>query len=300
MQMSGHAEEASTGMNRESIGSLWRETTARLGDRSTARWLCEVATGLDGDELLAGLDEPVTDRMVAHLEHMLARLEAGEPLQYVLGRWGFRRLDLAVDHRVLIPRPETEQLAEVAIGLARDGLADSGSVTIVDLGTGSGAIGLALADELPLDGVAIWLTDVSTDALDVARANLAGIGRRAANVRVAEGSWFKALPEELRAEVIVSNPPYVAEGSSDVEEIVTHWEPTEALFAGADGLDDLRAIITGAPARLQPGGWLVLEIGHDQGSAVAELCRSVGLIEIAIRPDAAGHDRIAVARRPPV
>lgn len=281
------------------IGSLWGDTTARVGDRSAARWLCEVATGLDGDEFLAAVGDPVTDRMVAHLDHMLNRLDAGEPLQYVLGRWGFRRLDLAIDRRVLIPRPETEEVAGVAIGFARDRLAESGRVTVVDLGTGSGAIGLALADELPLDGVTVWLTDVSTDALDVARANLAGIGRRATNVRIAAGSWFEALPDGFRADVIVSNPPYVAEGSSEVEEIVARWEPTEALYAGVEGLDDLRIIIVGAPAHLLPGGWLVLEIGHDQGPAVAELCRALGYVDVEIRPDAAGHDRLACARRPP-
>lgn len=280
------------------IGSLWGDTTARVGDRSAARWLCEVATGLDGEELLAAVDEPVTDRMIAHLDHMLGRLEAGEPLQYVLGRWGFRRLDLAVDRRVLIPRPETEEVAGAAIELARRCLAGSGSVTVVDLGTGSGAIGLAMADELPLDGVSVWMTDVSADALDVARANLAGIGRRAVNVRVVEGSWFAALPDGLRADVIVSNPPYVAEGSVEVEEIVARWEPAGALFAGSDGLDDLRVLIAGAVSHLASGGWIVLEIGHDHGAAAAELCRAAGYVEIEVRADAAGHDRILLACRP--
>lgn len=285
-------------MSVDTIGALWSDTTARVGDRSTARWLCEVATGLDGEELLAAVDEPVTDRMIAHLDHMLGRLEAGEPLQYVLGRWGFRRLDLAVDRRVLIPRPETEEVAGAAIELARRCLAGSGSVTVVDLGTGSGAIGLAMADELPLDGVSVWMTDVSADALDVARANLAGIGRRAVNVRVVEGSWFAALPDGLRADVIVSNPPYVAEGSVEVEEIVARWEPAGALFAGSDGLDDLRVLIAGAVSHLASGGWIVLEIGHDHGAAAAELCRAAGYVEIEVRADAAGHDRILLACRP--
>ena len=185
--------------------------------------------------------------MVAHLDAMLARHAAGEPLAYVLGRWGFRHLDLAVDRRVLIPRPETEVVAGVALELARDA---PRPVTVADLGTGSGAIGLALADELPVDGVRVWLTDVDPDALAVARANLAGIGRRAANVRIAEGSWFEALPADVELDVAVANPPYVAEGSPDVDASVRDWEPPGALFAGPDGLDAIRTLVaTGAGPR---------------------------------------------------
>lgn len=281
-----------------SIRSLLAETTDRLGDAAQARWVCEVATGLDGDELRSALDQAATDRIVAHLDHMLGRLDAGEPLQYVLGRWGFRRLDLAVDPRVLIPRPETEAVAGVAIDLARHRHREVGAVTIADLGTGSGAIGLSVADELPLDGVTVWLTDASDDALDVARANLAGLGRRAVNVRIAQGSWFDAFADEVDLDVIVSNPPYIADGSVDVEEIVRRWEPDAALFAGADGLDAIRALVTGGRQHLRRGGWLVLEIGFDQGAAVADLFDRAGYVEVEIRPDLGGHDRIAIARAP--
>ena len=180
---------------------------ATVGERPAARWLCEVASGADRIEDV--LDEPATQRMVAHLDAMVARYRTGEPLAYVLGRWSFRHLDLAVDSRVLIPRPETEVVAGVAIDLARQ---LPPPVTVADLGTGSGAIGLALADELPVDGVTVWLTDESPDALDVARANLAGIGRRGANVRIAEGAWFDALPDGVVLDVAVANPPYVADG----------------------------------------------------------------------------------------
>jgi hypothetical protein len=182
-----------------SIRELWSQTSAVLGARHEARWICEVAVALDGDEFDRALDEPVTARMVAHLDAMVARYRAGEPLQYVLGRWGFRRLDLAIDRRVLIPRPETELLADAAIRLAA---AVPGERVVADLGTGSGAIGLAMADELPLAGTTVWITDVSDDALAVARANLAGIGRAARNVLVAAGSWFdcaagrSALPRD--------------------------------------------------------------------------------------------------------
>jgi release factor glutamine methyltransferase len=275
---------------------LWAETTGSVADRARARWLCEVASGsVDGDEFLARLDEPATVRMVAHLDAMIARLRAGEPLQYVLGEWSFRRITLAVDRRVLIPRPETELVAEVALAKA----SEFGPTRVVaDLGTGSGAIGLSLAHELPLDGTTVWITDADADALDVARANIAGLGRAGVNVRVARGSWFDALSDDVRFDVIVSNPPYVATDSPDLEAIVGDWEPHAALFAGPDGLDDIRRIIAGAPDRLRAGGWLVLEIGADQGAAVAGLLAAAGFEEVAILPDLAGLDRIALGRRP--
>lgn len=275
------------------IRELWAQTTDVVGSRAEARWLCEVAVALDGDEFTEGLDEPATERMVAHLDAMVARYRAGEPLQYVLGRWGFRRLDLAVDRRVLIPRPETELVAEAAIELAR--AVPAGRV-VADLGTGSGAIGLSIADELPLDGTTVWITDVSDDALAVARANLAGIGRAARNVQVAAGSWFDALPAEVRCDVIVSNPPYVAEGSPLLDDSVREWEPAGALFAGADGLDAIRTIVVGAPAHLRPGGWLVLEHGADQGDAVRALLADAGYRSVETRRDLAGLDRCTLGR----
>jgi release factor glutamine methyltransferase len=273
---------------------LWNETAGVVGDRASARWLCEVASAsVDGAEFLDRLDEPATVRMVAHLDAMLRRLQSGEPLQYVLGEWGFRHLTLAVDRRVLIPRPETELVAELALAKAA---AVGPTRTVADLGTGSGAIGLSLAFELPRGGTTVWLTDVSEDALDVARANLAGIGPAAANVRLAAGSWFDALPANVRFDVIVSNPPYVAVGAPDLEESVGEWEPHGALFAGADGLDDIRVLVTGAPARLADGGWLVLEIGADQGGAVMTLLREHGYGDVEVQPDLAGRDRIALGR----
>jgi release factor glutamine methyltransferase len=273
--------------------ALLAETTDRVGERPAARWLCEVASGADRIEEV--LDERATQRMVAHLDAMIARHTAGEPLAYVLGRWSFRHLDLAVDRRVLIPRPETEVVAGVAVDLAR---ALPRPVTVVDLGTGSGAIGLALADELPVIGVTVWLVDDDPDAVDVARANLAGIGRRAANVRIAQGSWFDALPAETVVDLAVANPPYVATTSNEVDRSVRDWEPPHALFAGADGLDAIRALVAAAPRRIRPGGWLVLEIGADQGAAVADLLDVAGFAGVEIRPDLAGRDRVAVGRRP--
>lgn len=277
------------------IRVLIAQTAAVVGSRHEARWLCEVAVGLDGAELDAVLDEPARVNTVAHLDAMVARYRSGEPLQYVLGRWSFRHLDLAIDRRVLIPRPETELVAGRALELAG---AVVGPRTVADLGTGSGAIGLSLATELPIADTSVWLTDVSDDALAVARSNLAGIGRAATNVRIGAGSWFEALPPDLRCDVIVSNPPYVADGAPELDGSVLDWEPSTALFAGPDGLDDIRRLITGAPEHLVGSGHLVLEIGADQGTAVSDLLHAHGYRDVAIHPDLAGRDRIATARRP--
>ena len=274
---------------------LWASTAEVLGSRPEARWLCETASGLDGDEFLAALDERATVRMVAHLDAMVARYRGGEPLAHVMGRWSFRRLELMIDRRVLIPRPETELVAERAIELAR-GFTPR---LVADLGTGSGAIGLSLAAELSIDGTEAWLTDASTDALDVARANAAGLGRAAANVRFAQGSWFDALPVEFRGrfDVIVANPPYIAVDDPEVEASVREWEPREALFAGTDGLDDIRLIVAGAREWLKPNGWLVIEFGHRQGAAVKELAEKAGFVDVKVHPDLAGRDRFLTAHR---
>ena len=275
---------------------LWAETADAVGDRNQARWLCEVASAsVDGDEFLARLDEPATERMVSHLDTMVARYRTGEPLQYVLGEWSFRHITLSVDRRVLIPRPETELVAEIAIELAAQ---CEPTRTVADLGTGSGAIGLSMAYELPRQGTEVWITDASVDAIDVARANLAGIGPAAANVRVAHGSWFEALPHGVQFDVIVSNPPYVAVGSPDLDAAVGEWEPASALFAGADGLEEIRVLAAGAPHRLRPGGALVLEIGADQGPAVDDVLRRAGLVDVEVCKDLSERDRVAIARRP--
>jgi release factor glutamine methyltransferase len=259
--------------------------------------LCEEASGAFGEELEEILDHSVTERSVAHLDSMLARLAAGEPLQYVLGHWSFRHLDLLVDQRVLIPRPETELVAEVAISLARE---LPRPVRCADLGTGSGAIGLSLLHEMPPGTVEVWLTDVSLDALDVARANAAGLGVRGAGARFAHGSWFDAVPSHLQESLalVVSNPPYIAEGDPAVEASVREWEPSGALYSGDDGLDAVREVSAGAAFWLRPGGWLVLEIGTGQGAAVQQILEGHGFVDVHIRADLAGHDRIAVARRP--
>jgi release factor glutamine methyltransferase len=258
-----------------------------------ARWIVQRASGHEGAELTIGLDEPATQRGVSHLDAMLARRRAGEPLQHVVGSWGFRTLDLLVDARALIPRPETEVVA----GLALDAIADVASPTAVDLGTGTGAIALSLAAEHPT--VEVWATDRSVDALDVARANLAGLGRPAARVRIAEGVWFGALPAELlgRLDLVVSNPPYVAEGDELPDE-VRLWEPAVALVPGPTGLEDVELIVAEATRWLQPGGVLVVEHGATQAAAVRALAEAAGLVEVRTESDLAGRDRALVAVRP--
>ena len=278
----------------------WRqllvETNRRLGDWTEARWLCQAASGLEDTDWVLGLEDRATVRAVSRLDAMVARRLEGEPLQYVLGHWGFRTLDLLVDRRVLIPRPETEQLVEVALSVAR---ATTGPLIIADLGTGSGAIAMALAAELFPRPLTVWATDASDDALAVARANLAGMGRAAVAVRMEAGSWYDALPPDLagQLDLIVSNPPYIGT-TEDLDERVGAWEPPAALLAGRDGLDALREVIASAPRWLAAGGSLICEIGAAQGPAVIALAEAAGLTAARVEPDLAGHDRVLVATRP--
>jgi len=259
------------------------------------RWIFEQATGLGPADQIAILDQPVTAHHGRHVDRMVSRRAAGEPLQYVLGHWGFRTLDLLVDRRVLIPRPETEVVA----GLAVDALTALGRPGVaVDLGTGSGAIALSLAAERWPD-VEVWATDSSADALAVARANLAGLGRRAAVVRLCEGDWFAALPDDLRGrvDVLVTNPPYVAAADPLPVEVAA-WEPRDALVPGPTGLEAIEHIIGQAPAWLSDHGVLVVEIGETQGPDAQRLACAAGFASATIHRDLAGRPRALVARRP--
>ncbi len=280
-------------------GELLQVTAVELGNEQEARWLCEHASGLDRVELDAARDEVVSQRCGVALRAMVARRLTGEPLQYVMKSWAFRHLDVLVDNRVLIPRPETEVVVQVALDLAREMISKTNSkLRVADLGTGSGVIGLSLASELPRGSNEVWLTDLSADALEVARANLAGLGLINGDVRVALGSWFAALPSELKNsfDLIVSNPPYIGVYDPSVESSVLNHEPHLALFAGSDGLDAYREIISHADEWLATDGWIVLEIGHQQGDAVRELLAQNSFKQIEIRKDLAGHDRIALAK----
>jgi release factor glutamine methyltransferase len=268
--------------------SLLDEATSRVGDRVDARRIVEEASGLD---IAHALDEAPSARMLAHFDAMLERRANGEPLQYVLGRWGFRKLDVMVDRRVLIPRPETEIVVEHALSVI-DAL---DAKVVVDLGTGSGVIALSLA--LERSALTVWATDVSDDALDVARANLAGVGRAATRVRLMRGEWFGALPDELRGaiDVVVSNPPYIAADETLPAE-VRDWEPHGALVAGPTGLEAIETILEEAPRWLSPRGAVVLEIGETQAAAALEPAR--GYVA-DVRPDLSGRPRVLVGLRLP-
>ena len=267
---------------------------AQLGPGVDARRIVERASGYDGADLVVHLDESAPERARLACARMAARRRTGEPLQYAVGAWAFRRLDLYLDRRVLIPRPETEQVVEVA----RDELRRLAvrAPLVVDLGTGSGAIALSIAVEVP--GADVWATDVSADALAVARANLAGVGGRAATrVRLVEGSWFEALPEVLRGQVhlLVSNPPYVADDET-LPAVVADWEPPGALRAGRTGLEAISEIVAGASAWLARPATLVLEIAPHQAERAVALARAAGFDDVDVRADLSGRARALVGR----
>ena len=277
--------------------TLWRDAERTLGSTLEARRIVERASGYDGAELLLHLDDAAPARALPFAQAMVDRRAKGEPLQYVVGRWGFRTLDLFVDRRVLIPRPETEVVVEAAVSELRAvaGTLDRLPVA-VDLGTGSGAIALSIACEVP--GAEVWATDASAAALAVARANLAGLGSRyASHVRLVEGPWFDALPLALRGRVdlIVSNPPYIASGEVLPAEVAA-WEPNEALVAGPTGLEAIGDIVRGAPVWLARPGRLVVEIAPHQAGAAADLMGAAGFEDVEVRPDLHGRLRVLVGR----
>jgi release factor glutamine methyltransferase len=254
---------------------------------------------------VSGLDrsrwsEPAEPNAAVRLQTLVERRLAGVPLQYLLGRWSFRRLDLVVDSRVLIPRPETEVVAGLAIDAARRRAGAGARCTVADLGTGSGAIALALADEVS-DAV-VWATDASADALEVARANLAALPPDAASrVHLARGMWYEALPGGLRGRlaVVVSNPPYVteAEYAALAPEVREH-EPAAALVAGPTGRECLEHLVAGGLDWLEPGGALVLELAPGQAAHMRTRAEASGYDAVAIHRDLAGRDRVLVACRP--
>ena len=252
----------------------------------------EAASGRPGAELWNALSDPAPDRARLRLASMVERRRAGEPLQYVMGEWSFRRLDLMVDARVLIPRPETEVVVEVALGELRRATSPR---RVVDLGTGSGAIALSLAAEGP--PAEVWATDISDDALAVASANLAGLGgAAAARVRLVRGSWYDALPAELAGELalIVSNPPYVAH-SDRVEPEVETWEPEIALRSGPTGQEATEAILAQAGRWLRPAGSVVLEMASERADQTAVVAESHGF-ETSVHCDLSGRPRVLVGR----
>jgi release factor glutamine methyltransferase len=213
----------------------------------------------------------------------------GEPVAYLTGRREFWSLDLAMSPAVLIPRAETERLVELAL----EKIEPARAVVLADLGTGSGAIALALARERP--SARMLATDASADALAVAQANARRLG--IGNVRFAQGDWCEALGDE-RFDVIVSNPPYIEAADPHLGRGDLRFEPAAALASGADGLDAIRAIATGARGRLRDGGWLLLEHGYDQGPRVRDLLSGLGYVAVSTARDVEGRERVTLGRSP--
>ena len=218
----------------------------------------------------------------------LARRRTGEPVAYILGRQGFWSLDLDVASHTLIPRPDTELLVETALALL-----PATPLQVLDLGTGTGAIALALACERP----AWQVTGVDRVPEAVALAQGNGIRLQMANARFAESCWFSALAGQ-RFQLIVSNPPYIAAADPHLSQGDVRFEPSSALVAGIDGLDDIRLIIELAPEHLLAGGWLLLEHGFDQAEAVRELLVQRGFATVESRRDLGGHQRISLGQWP--
>lgn len=270
--------------------SLLAEATRQLGHdeaRIDAELLLAHVLGRSRAWLYAHADQvPDADRRAAFARLVEAR-HSGQPVAYLTGRRGFRAFDLAVTPDVLIPRPETELLVELVL----ERLGDTGAVA--DLGTGSGAIALAISHERP--GLHVFATDASESALAVARANAERLGID--NITFAHGDWCAAFGA-VRFGAIVSNPPYIAERDPHLEHGDLRFEPRAALVSGADGLDAIRAIVAEAPKHFVDGGWLLLEHGAGQGAAVRDLLAQRGFHAPQTTRDLAGHERVTLAQWP--
>ncbi|MCX7514051.1 peptide chain release factor N(5)-glutamine methyltransferase [Frateuria sp. STR12] len=260
---------------------------ARLGDRVEADILLAHALGKPRSWLIAHADDAVDPAGASAFAALVERRAAGEPVAYLTGRRGFWTLELEVTPATLIPRPETELLVELA--LAR--LPQDGSPRVVDLGTGSGAVALAIARECP--HARVLATDASAAALAVARRN-AGTNQLR-SVAFAESDWFDALTGE-RFDLIVSNPPYIAADDPHLGQGDLRFEPASALASGGDGLDDIRRIAGGARAHLAADGWLLFEHGWDQGAAARGLLEAAGYREIFTARDLEQRDRVSGGR----
>lgn len=275
--------------------TAWRRSLAEALESSgaaaqrEANWLLRAALNLSHAELLARADAVPDAPEQGVLQRFLAAASCEMPLAYIVGSQPFMDFELAVTPATLIPRADTEALVEHA--LARLGSPASGPVA--DLGTGSGAVAIAIARQRP--DATVVATDISRDALAVARDNASRLG--AYGIQWHEGDWFDALPAPQRFAVIASNPPYVEADFPDLNGALRH-EPRSALAAGPDGLDALTRIAAGAPDWLLPGGWLVLEHGHEQGEAVSGILSARAFRRIKTYHDAGGRPRVTEAQTP--
>ncbi|MNO28700.1 Release factor glutamine methyltransferase [compost metagenome] len=270
------------------IASLLRG--AELPDSPTARLdvelLLAAALGKSRSYLHTWPERIVSSEAAHTFAAYLQRRRAGEPVAYILGQQGFWNLDLEVAPHTLIPRPETELLVEAALELL-----PATAASVLDLGTGTGAIALAVAAERP--AWQVTAVDRVLEAVALAERNRQRLDLH--NVTVLNSHWFSAL-EGHRFDLIISNPPYIAASDPHLAAGDVRFEPASALVAGADGLDDLRAIIARAPEHLRGGGWLLLEHGYDQAAAVRELLAKHDFEQIESRDDLGGHQRISLGR----
>ncbi len=240
---------------------------------------------IDRVRLYMEFDRPLlADELTAYRE-LVKRRANREPVAYLTGTRGFWTLDLATDARALVPRPDTEVLVEEALSR----IAAEGVSRVLDIGTGTGAIALAIASERP-DAVVV-ATDIDAAALDLARQNADALNLA---IELRQSDLFSDVPDTF--DVIVSNPPYVADGA-EVDAGVRAFEPATALFAGVDGLDVIRRLVVDAHEHLAPGGWLVLEHGFDQGAAVRALLEAAGYTDVSLRKDYGQNDRVTSGRR---
>ncbi|NBB33531.1 peptide chain release factor N(5)-glutamine methyltransferase [Pseudomonas kielensis] len=272
------------------IASLLR--AADLPDSPTARLDAELllaaALGKSRSFLHTWPERIVPSDAALTFADYLQRRRGGEPVAYILGQQGFWKLDLEVAPHTLIPRPDTELLVETALELL-----PSTPAKVLDLGTGSGAIALALASERP--AWQVTAVDRVLEAVALAERNRQRLHLQ--NVTVLSSHWFDALKDH-RYTLIISNPPYIAAADPHLVAGDVRFEPASALVAGTDGLDDLRVIITQAPQHLEAGGWLMLEHGYDQAQAVRDLLLAQGFVEVHSRMDLGGHQRISLGRLP--
>ena len=272
------------------IDSALRAAATRLPGpeaRHEAEHLLLHVLGRDRAWLFAHGDAGLTDTETAAFDALLTRRIAGEPVAYLTGHRGFWTLDLQVSPATLIPRPETERLVELAL----ERLSADRPWRVADLGTGTGAIALSLASERPQAQVVA--TDVSADALAVARAN--GVSNAVANVEFRHGSWWAPLQGE-RFHLVASNPPYIADGDAHLVQGDLRFEPPPALSSGADGLEAIREIVGDASTHLMPGGWLLLEHGWDQAAAIRALMTAAGFVDVATETDLEQRDRVTLGR----